>query len=155
MRRILMIVLVSVSFGTCSAAFALSPDYCRELAAACTKDCSTDQCVDGCQDGFEFCLLFAHQGKKPTFRGAATTVGPFSAPAMTPGVKNVNPGTAATTTANIGTVGTKTVNPGAATTTPTGVATLSTSAKPQTAFSNGTSRGAPVVQPGRNNLRVQ
>ena len=153
MRRILMIVLVSVSFGTCSAAFALSPDYCRELAAACKKDCSTDQCVDGCQDGFEFCLLFAHQGKKPTFRGAATAVGPFSAPAMTSGVKTVNPGNAATTTANIGTVGVKAINPAAATT--TGAATLSTAAKPPTPSSNVIPRGALITQPGRSNLRVQ
>jgi len=154
MRKVI-VALVFVGFGASSAAFALSPDYCRELAAACKKDCSTDRCVDGCQDGFEFCLLFAHQGKKPTFRGAATTVGPFSAPAMTSGVKNVNPGTAATTTANIGTGGAKTINPGAAAATATGAATLSAPAKPFTSVSNGISSGVSIAQPGRSNLRAQ
>ena len=150
-----IIALAFMSFGASTAAFALPPDYCRELDAACKKECSTYECVNKCQDGFEFCLLFAHQGKKPTFRGAATTVGPFSPPAMTSGVKSVNPGTAATTTANIGMGGSRAINPGTAATTTISAAPSSAPSKPPSAVSSGVAPHAPIAQSGRGNLRIQ
>jgi hypothetical protein len=72
-----------------------------------------------------------------------------------PAAASMNPGTAATTTTNIGTFGGKAINPAAAATTTTGAATLAAPVKPFTSFSKGVSGGASITQPGRSNLRVQ
>ena len=157
MRRALIVVFILANFGVCSAAFAVSPDDCRAQFDGCMKACSTDQqCQSNCYEGVGFCLNVARQGKKPFFRDAATAVGAVSAPATTSGAKNVNPGSAATTTTKIETVGVQTINPGAATaTTTTNAPPLSAPAKPSTAISNGVLGHASGGQLGRGNLRVQ
>ena len=155
MRRALIVVFILANFGVCSAAFAVSPDDCRARDEECKKACSNQQCLDVCQGGVEFCFSVAHQGNKPFFRDAATAVGAVSAPATTSGVKNVNPGSAATTATNAGAIGVQTIKPGTAATTTTNTAPLSAPGKPPVSFSNGVSGHVPSGQPGRSNVRAQ
>ena len=155
MRKAFFVAVVLMGSGVCSATFAATPDGCRAIFAGCMKACSTNErCQSNCYEGVGLCLMFARQGNKPFFRDAATAAGPFSAPAVSSGVKNVNPGVATTTTANIGTVGTQAINAGAAVTATTGI-TASTPGKPIATFSNGISAHLPVAQPARGNLRAQ
>ena len=148
MRKVLIIALGLASLGVlgvCSAAFATTPDDCRTIFAGCMKACSKDQqCESNCYEGVGFCLKVTHPGKS-FFRGAGTAVGAFSAPATTPGAKNVNSGTAATTTANIGKGGVQAINPGTAITTTTNAARLSAPAKPPTSISSGIAGYAPIA----------
>ena len=72
-----------------------------------------------------------------------------------PAPASINPGTAATTTTNIGTVGAQTINPGTAATSTTNAAPLPVPAKPPIAISNGIPGHASGRQSGRSNFRAQ
>jgi hypothetical protein len=166
-HKTLIIVFVLAIIGGRSGAWAKdSPGQvqCKAGRSECENKCpkvesdASRECYQVCWGKYERCSKL---DGRIDIRGTPAGAVLSGSVAIKPGAANAAGGSIAiqsgsiATAPGIATFGSKAANSAAAATTTTGAAPLSVSPKPFTSLSKGISGGAPVVQPGRSNLRVQ